>query len=69
VCALDCSQPDLRLSPVKHSGAKLVIPGVQRLWVSRISDPRDLDLLDLGTYQDIPILAAADALRRVEAQK
>lgn len=30
---------------------------------------RDLDLLDLGAYQGIPILAAADALRRVEAQR
>lgn len=30
---------------------------------------RDLDLLDLKTFQDIPILAAADALRRIEAQR
>lgn len=30
---------------------------------------RDLDLLDLKTYQGIPILAAADALRRIEAQR
>ncbi len=30
---------------------------------------RDLDLLDLGTYQDIPILAAADALRRIEVSR
>jgi putative PIN family toxin of toxin-antitoxin system len=30
---------------------------------------RDLDLLDLKTFRDIPILAAADALRRVEAQR
>jgi predicted nucleic acid-binding protein len=30
---------------------------------------RDLDLLDIRTYQSIPILAAADALRRVEAQR
>jgi uncharacterized protein len=30
---------------------------------------RDLDLLDLKTYRDIPILAAADALRRIEAQR
>jgi len=30
---------------------------------------RDLDLLDLKTYQDIPILAAAEALRRIEAQR
>lgn len=30
---------------------------------------RDLDLLDLRSYQDIPILAAADALRRIEAQR
>lgn len=29
---------------------------------------RDLDLLDLGTHQNIPILAAADALRRIESQ-
>jgi predicted nucleic acid-binding protein len=28
---------------------------------------RDLDLLDLKTFQNIPILAAADALRRIEA--
>jgi len=28
---------------------------------------RDFDLLDLKTYQDIPILAAAEALRRIEA--
>jgi predicted nucleic acid-binding protein len=27
----------------------------------------DKDLLVLGTYQDIPIVAAAEALRRVEA--
>lgn len=30
---------------------------------------RDFDLLDLKTYQDIPILAAADALHRIEAQR
>lgn len=30
---------------------------------------RDFDLLDLKTYQDIPIVAAAEALRRIEAQK
>ena len=30
---------------------------------------RDLDLLDLKTFQNIHILAAADALRRVEAQR
>jgi uncharacterized protein len=30
---------------------------------------RDLDLLDLKTYQNIPILAAADALRRIEPQR
>jgi uncharacterized protein len=29
----------------------------------------DLDLLDLKTYQSIPILAAADALRRFEEQR
>lgn len=29
---------------------------------------RDLDLLDLKTFQNIPILAAADALRSIEAQ-
>lgn len=29
---------------------------------------RDFDLLDLNAYQGIPILAAADALRRIEAQ-
>lgn len=29
---------------------------------------RDLDLLDLKSYQNIPILAAAEALRRIEAQ-
>jgi len=30
---------------------------------------RDLDLLDLKSYQNIPILAAADAVRRIEAQR
>jgi predicted nucleic acid-binding protein len=30
---------------------------------------RDFDLLDLKTYQGIPILAAADALREIEAQR
>lgn len=30
---------------------------------------RDLDLLDLKTFRDIPILAAADALRMVETQR
>ncbi len=30
---------------------------------------RDLDLLDLKVYQNIPILAAADALRRMESQR
>jgi len=30
---------------------------------------RDLDLLDLTTYQGIPIVAAAEALRRIEAQR
>lgn len=30
---------------------------------------RDFDLLDLGTYQNIPILAAADALRRIETHR
>lgn len=30
---------------------------------------RDLDLLDLKTFQNIPILVAADALRKFEAQR
>jgi len=30
---------------------------------------RDKDLLVLKSYQDIPILAAAEALRRIEAQR
>jgi putative PIN family toxin of toxin-antitoxin system len=30
---------------------------------------RDLDLLDLKTFQNIPILAAADALRSIEATR
>ncbi|MGH8241217.1 MAG: helix-turn-helix domain-containing protein [Steroidobacteraceae bacterium] len=30
---------------------------------------RDLDLLDSKSCQNIPILAAADALRRIEAQR
>jgi uncharacterized protein len=30
---------------------------------------RDLDLLDLTVYQDIPIVVAADALHRIEAQR
>ena len=30
---------------------------------------RDLDLLDLKTYQNIPILAAADAVRRIETPR
>ena len=30
---------------------------------------RDLDLLDLKTFQNIPILAAADALRKFEATR
>ncbi len=30
---------------------------------------RDLDLLDLGTYQGIPILAAANAVRRIETPR
>jgi predicted nucleic acid-binding protein len=29
----------------------------------------DLDLLTLNTYQNIPIVSAAEAMRRVEAQK
>lgn len=29
----------------------------------------DNDLLDLNTYQDIPIITAAEALRRIEAHK
>ena len=30
---------------------------------------RDKDLLDLRQYQSIPILASAEALQRIEAQK
>jgi putative PIN family toxin of toxin-antitoxin system len=29
----------------------------------------DQDLLVLGSYQDVPIVTAAEALRRIEAQK
>jgi predicted nucleic acid-binding protein len=61
-------EPEARSAPV----VAIPIDHVRACAIAARADlivTRDLDLLDLKTFRDIPILAAADALRRLEAQR